>query len=255
MSELKKKLWLWGQLPGGYANAGYGLPVGNTMDPLEGLSYLGIENLCRVKLASEENNSFLDDPWLGEPAQKLCLSLIGADEDVPKDDLDDILTLAQKDTRVVSAVIDDFISEKRMQVFTPDVLNNYANKLHHTLNRKLELWSVLYEKDIAITPVDRARIFDVTTFWTWYGENLLNYKQNFEKISDVIDGKRLMLGIYMYDFGNKRPLADDVMKQQLDFVGEKLSGGEIEGAIICSNVIADIGLSTVEITKNWIELL
>lgn len=255
MKDLKRNLWLWGQAPSGYDNAGYGLPLGNKMTPTEGLDFFGIENLCRVKLSAEADNSFLDDPWISQKAKKICLSLVGAGGEVPRVDMDDILTLAKGDSRVVAAVMDDFISEKRMKAFTPEVLRGYVDRLHNTHDHPIELWSVLYERDFDITPKDRARLFDVTTFWTWFGENLDNYEENLKRITDITDGGRLMLGIYMYDFGNKMPLSDDRMRRQLDFVEQKYNDGIIEGAIICSNVIADIGLSAVDITRDWIEKL
>ena len=45
------------------------------------------------------------------------------------------------------------------------------------------------------------------------------------------------------------------MYRQLDLVGEKLATGEIEGAILCSNCVADLGFSTVDITLNWLDKL
>lgn len=253
MKSLKNNLWLWGQAPSGYDKAGYGLPLGNKMTPSEALDFFDIKNLCRVKLSAEANNSFLDDQWISPDASKICLSLVGAGGEVPRVDMDDILTLAKRDSRVVAAVMDDFISEKRMKAFTPEVLSGYLQGLHSTLSRPLELWSVLYERDFDITPTDRARLFDVTTFWTWFGENLDNYDENLKRITDIVDGGRLMLGIYMYDFGNKKPLSDERMRRQLEFVERKFNDGLIDGAILCSNVIADIGLSAVDITKEWIK--
>ena len=255
MKGLKDNLWLWGQKPSGYDDAGYGLPKGNKMTPTEGLEFFDIPNLCRVKLSSEASNSFINDPWISDAASKVCLSLVGAGGEVPRVDIEDILTLAKSDERIVSAVMDDFISQKRMKAFTPEVLGGYIDRLHNNLPRPLELWSVLYERDFDITPIDRARMFDVTTFWIWFGENLDNYEQHFRRIREIVNGGRIMLGIYMYDFGNKRPLSDDAMRRQLEFVERKYNEGMIEGAILCSNVIADIGLSTVEITRSWIKNL
>ena len=252
--SLRDNIWLWGQTASGYDKGGYNLPKGNKMTPSEGLTFFGIENMCRVKLNYEADLSFLNDPWL-DNAKRICLSLIGAGGDVPKDDLSDILTLAKKDKRVVSSVMDDFISEKRLKYFTPEVLLAYKDKLHNTLDRPLELWSVLYEREFDIIPKDRARIFDVTTFWTWYGQNLENYEENFKRITDIVDGGRIMLGIYMYDFGNARPLPEKAMHKQLEFVQKKYEEGKIEGAVLCSNVIADIGLPTINITKKWINQL
>ncbi|MBQ8529001.1 MAG: hypothetical protein IJ459_04615 [Clostridia bacterium] len=252
MKSLKENLWLWGQKPAGYDGAGYNLPKGNKMTPTEGLEFFDIQNLCRVKLSSEASNSFLHDQWISENASKICLSLVGAGGEVPKVDIEDILTLAKSDERIISAVMDDFISKKRMKAFTPEVLGGYIDRLHNSLSRPLELWSVLYERDFDITPVERARMFDLTTFWIWFGDNLSNYEKHFNRIRDIVDGGRIMLGIYMYDFGNGCPLSDDSMRRQLEFVEKKYEEGLIEGAILCSNVIADIGLSAVDITRNWI---
>jgi len=254
MSNLREKIWLWGQKPGAH-HFDYGLPGENKMNPLEGLSFFGIENLCRVKMGREAKDSFYEDPYLGEPAKKLCLSLIGSGGEVPEPDMEPILTLAKNDPRIVSAVMDDFVSKARMEAFTPEILEGFKAKLHNTLDRPLELWSVIYEVDVEKPIVERARVFDVTTFWIWMGENLAKQEEYIKKIQEIIDGRRLMLGIYMYDYGNKRQLTDDQMRRQLDVVGNKLATGEAEGAILCSNCIADIGLPTVDITLDWLNQL
>jgi len=256
MATLRDKIWLWGQIPGGHHTSDiYHLPGENKMTPTEGLSFFGIENLCRVKLSKEADHSFWDDQWLGEPAKKLCLSLIGAGSKVPKPDMDTILSMAEEDPRIVSAVMDDFIGEARMKVFTPDVLHDFVNQLHNTLDRPLELWSVIYERDLDKPIAERAQIFDVTTFWVWYGTNLPRQQEYIDQVRSITNNGRLMLGVYMYDYGNKCPLSDELMKRQLDLVGNKLATGEIEGAILCSNCIADIGLPAVDITLDWLNQL
>lgn len=254
MSNLREKIWLWGQRPGAH-HYDYNLTGENKMTPLEGLSFFGIDNLCRVKMSREANLSFLDDPYLGDPAKKICLSLIGSGGEVPKLDMDPILTLAKDDPRIVSAVMDDFVSKARMEAFPPEVLEGFKDKLHNALDRPLELWSVIYEIDLEKPIVERARVFDVTTFWIWMGENFAKQEEYIKKIQQMIDGRRLMLGIYLYDYGNKRQLTEDQMRRQLDVVGEKLATGEAEGAILCSNCVADIGLPTVDITLDWLNQL
>lgn len=255
MSNIKDKIWLWGQAPAGYDNAGYGLPKGNKMDPIGGLEFFGINNLCRVKLSAEAGNSFINDPWLGSPAKSICLSLISAGGNTSSNDIDDIIKMARADSRVTSAVMDDFLTGERPKIYTPEVLLNFKNRLNNEAGRKLELWSVLYEREFDIIDAERAKIFDVTTFWTWFGENLESLPESLKKMSDIVEGGRMMLGVYMYDFGNKKPLSDSAMIKQLEFAEEKLRTGEIEGIILCSNVIADIGLNAVNITKDWLSTL
>lgn len=254
MANLRDKIWLWGQTPGSH-HFDYGLPGVNKMTPSEGLSFFGIENLCRVKMAREAEKSFLTDPWLGEPAKKLCLSLIGSGGEVPKLDMEPILEIAKNEPRVVSAIMDDFVSTARMAVFTPDVLEGYKAQLRNSLDRPLELWSVIYEVDLEKPIAERAQVFDVTSFWVWKGENLVNQNEYIKKIRDINGNGRLMLGVYLYDYGNKKQLTDEQMYRQLDLVGDKLATGEIEGAILCSNCVADLGFSTVDIALDWLNKL
>jgi len=257
MSSLRDKIWLWGQIPGGHHSpAFYNLPGENKMTPTEGLTYFGIKNLCRVKLSREADCSFLEDKWLGAPAEKVCLSLIGAGGAVPKDDMEPILTLAKDDHRIVSAVMDDFYGSERMEVFTPEVLRGYRERLHTALDRPLELWSVIYEHDLDKPMQSRAVEFDLTTFWTWYGNSYPQRDEHIKQLREKFIGDgRLMLGVYLYDYGNRCQLSDDMMRLQLDYVGEKLASGEIEGAILCSNCVADIGLASVPITLDWLDQL
>lgn len=258
--NLREKIWLWGQIPGGNHYPDYyrlsQIPKENKMTPIEGLGFFGIDKLCRVKLGREPNHNFLDDLWLGEPAKTVCLSLIGAGGAVPKDDMDAILTLAKDDPRIVSAVMDDFISPERMEAFTPEVLRGYRDRLHTAIGRPLELWSVIYERDLEEPIRSRAQEFDVTTFWTWFGDRYPQRETHIKQLRErAIGDGRLMLGVYLYDFGNKRPMPDDMMRCQLDFVGEKLASGEIEGAILCNNCVADLGLHSVDITLDWLDQL
>ena len=96
----------------------------------------------------------------------------------------------------------------------------------------------------------------MTTFWTWYGNYYPQRDEHIKQLRErVIGDGRLMLGVYLYDYGNKCPLSDDMMRLQLDYVGRKLASGEIEGAIICSNCVADIGLSSVPIILEWLDQL
>ena len=239
MKNLKDHIWLWGQTPGSHhIPDNYSLPGVNRMTPEEGLDFFGISNVCRVKMETDGGKSFLTDMGLPGNAKRLCLSLVGAG-DLADNDIEDILTVAKTDSRVVSAIMDDFISELRMKLYPPEELYRMKSRLHTEAGRKLDLWSVIYEHDLEKPIESRAQAFDLITFWTWHGNNLDVLAENFERIKKISAGGRLMLGVYMYDYGNRGPLTDEAMLRQLEFVREKFDAGEIEGMVLCSNCIAD----------------
>lgn len=262
MKNFKDKIWLLGETPGSHHEVrNYRLPGENKMTPMEGLEYFGIKNLCRMKMKLDADNKlkFQDDPLIkGDAMEKCCLSLLGSGGWWPKkgtiDDMDEILEVAQRDKRLVAAVNDDFMCGYRPWVFTPERIANQRETLHTAIpGQPMELWSVLYERDMNVDLRDKAKEFDLTTFWTWKSDQIVKMGENLEWAKSLTKDGRVILGMYMWDYGNGKPISDDLMKWQLDFAYEKLLSGEIEGVMLCSNCIADIGLSTVDITKKWLD--
>jgi len=151
MSSFKDNAWLLGETPGGHhACAAYNLPGVNKMTPMEGLKFFGIPNLCRMKMKVDMGLSFLNDPYLVGDMKRCCLTLVGSamwEAEGKRDDMDEILELAKNDDRYVAAIIDDFYTGKRPEIYTPEVLRDCRLQLHNSIHRPLEFWSVFYERD------------------------------------------------------------------------------------------------------------
>ena len=263
MASIKDKLWLLGETPGSHHKVkGYKLPGENKMTPVEGLEYFGIGNLCRMKMRSDMGMSFLDDPHIvGDAIEKLSLTLVGSCAWRPdpgkRDDMEQILEIAKRDKRLVSAINDDFFNADRMAIYTPEVLHDQHEILHSALDRPIDFWSVVYERSY-LENVDiyaHAREYDLSTFWVWYSENIPDMQKYLDWAKTLTKDGRVILGVYMYDYGNCCPLPDDLMKMQLDFAYEKLISGEIEGAMLHSSCNMDIGLTSTAITKEWIDAI
>lgn len=56
----------------------------------------------------------------------------------------------------------------------------------------------------------------------------------------------------MWNYGESKPLTINQMSYQLEMYYNLLKDGKIEGIILCSNTIADIGIEAVDYTRNWI---
>ena len=261
MENFKKNIWLLGETPGSHHNVtDYNLPGVNKMTPMEGLEFFGIRNLCRMKMRVDMSLSYLDDPYIvGDAMDRCCLSLVGSGEWRPaggkRDDMDEILAVAARDKRIMAAINDDFMCGDRPLIYTPQVLRQQREELRTSLDRPLELWSVYYDRDVEKDVFAQSREFDVTTYWTWYSENLRDLEKNLQWARSLTPDARVILGVYMYDYGNGCPISDDLMKMQLDFAWEKYQAGQIEGMMLCSNCNADIGLTATRITKDWIAQL
>lgn len=262
MANLRDKIWLLGETPGSHHKAPYyRLPGVNTMTPMEGLEFYGVRNLCRMKMTSDGDLNYVDDALIVDEKgvmDRLSLSLTGAGErgvEMDKNTLDEIIAVAKKEKRLVSAINDDFFGGDRPKFYTPEVLAEQRRILHTAVDRPIEFWSVVYERSYLSNEdvYAHAKQFDLTTFWIWFGENLKDIKKYFEWGKGLTKEGRVILGIYMWDYGNGCPIPDDVMKMQLDFAYEKLISREAEGIMLHSSNNSDIGLTATDITRKWLE--
>ena len=93
---------------------------------------------------------------------------------------------------------------------------------------------------------------DVVSFWTWFAANLVSLEDNFRKYREIVPDKPTLLGIYMWDFGNMKPITMDLMKLQLAFALKKFKQGQIDGMIFHCTPLCGLGLEAVEYSKKWI---
>ena len=64
---------------------------------------------------------------------------------------------------------------------------------------------------------------------------------------------RILCGCYMWNYGEHCALTREQMKYQTDLYLRLMRAGEIEGIVVCSNCIADLGIENVEYMREWIE--
>ena len=256
---LRDCFWLWGQSPGGHhaiQNNLWKLPGKNIMTPLEGACYLGIPNCCRVVIGNDPKPPFDQYSMALVTMQQVVWSILGAAESNHAGlDLDEVLRQASMFPNITGGVLDDFFTQED-GTFRPRMsiaeLRNAHERLHANA-RPLDMWIVVYEYQLDKPVAEHLNECDVVTFWTWKGSELAHLDRNFDRVKKMTPGKRRLAGCYMWDYGDAKPLTLGDMKLQCEKYLQWMRSGDIEGIIFCSNCIADIGLETVEWTRNWIK--
>jgi len=260
MTKLRDKLYLWGQTSGAHHRDGgvnvYQLPGKNRMTPAEGCAYFGIPNCCRVVMDNRPAPPFDEESSALAHLREVVWSIIGSGgsdrNDIGNGDLDEVIRQARRHPNITGAVLDDFLNPRRMDIFPPARLAEIRNSLRRAAGRPLDLWVVWYEFEMN----ERVRPYlaecDVVTFWTWHGKHLDRLPQNLEAAAEAAPSKRLLAGCYMWNYGERRPLTAEQMRFQLDTLLEFLESGRIDGAVVCSNCIADLGIPEVEQVRRWI---
>ena len=119
--------------------------------------------------------------------------------------------------------------------------------------RPADMRLIVYSRDVpvlGILPV--IDVFDTVTFWTWDAADLARLRENFAMYRKLVPDKPTLLGIYMWDFGGKKPIGVDAMRRQLDFALEKFRCGEIDGVIFHCTPLLDKNIPEVEMCRKWV---
>jgi hypothetical protein len=260
-STVRDKFWIWGHVEGSHNNQ-YGLQGTSRMTPAEGAFYLNVPNIIMVAYQSaKEPGKMLPsppyDPYLisFRPLDRVVWSIVGAGGVTSKADLEMVGQLARKYPNIVGVQMDDFFRETfdggRTGSLTPQELDYVQSQLKGG-ERKLGLWVTLYRHDLEYDLSAYLSKVDVVTFWTWKGKDLERLEEGFGKCEQAAPKARKVLGCYMWDYGDEKPLPLSLMQKQCNLGLEWLRKGRIDGMIFLASVICDLNLETVEWTRNWI---
>lgn len=119
-------------------------------------------------------------------------------------------------------------------------------------DRRLDLGVTLYTYQLTPQVRSHLALCDVVSLWTWKSEDLEKLESNFTRLKELIPEKRVLLGCYLYDFGNNQSLPLTRMKHQCNLALRWLQEGKIEGIIFLGTNVCDLNLESVEWTRAWI---
>ena len=97
------------------------------------------------------------------------------------------------------------------------------------------------------------RLFDVLTLWTWNADELPALEENLAALEAIAPkNHRIALGMYIWDFPNRRPVPLELMKHQCELWLKWLKEKRIQELIFLANTVLDVGLPSAEFSRNWI---
>ena len=255
MRAFRDDIWLWGQNAGSHHGL-WSLPGVNKLEPVEGAAFLGIKNCCRVVMGNKPV-----PPFDGESTKLACFdnvvwSVTGDASSSRNDDLDDcdeVLRQAELFPNVTGGVLDDFFRpETRSARFTVEKMRAIAEKMHKA-PRPLELWLVYYAMLMNIDYQDYLDAADVITFWSWNSQELAAAENNIEEVILRTPGKKHYAGCYLYNYGDDRELTENEMATQLELYFKLWKERKIDGVIVCSNAVADLGFAAIDTYLNFMK--
>ena len=248
---LADRLWLWGH-EAGSQNGRFGVSQPSRMTPAEAAGYLGIGNVIMVVFGGKPAPPFDRHARALSPLRRVVWSIVGDSSSTRNDeatDLDEVLRLADGFPNITGAIMDDFFHEPdsggSVARYSVDELAGFRERLHGAA-RPLDLWVVLYARQLGLPTAAHLRQCDVTTFWTWEAKDLPTLEANFDRFEAVARPTRKVLGCYLWDYGGRRPMPLDLFEHQYRLGVRWLREGRIAGMIFLATCICDLGLDTVE---------
>lgn len=248
-------LWMWGHHPDALFTEGgrkYGLPSVKCMDMAEACKSMGVGGCFLVR-------------WLNLPTKAELPKYVEQFRDLPRlgfsitdgaaEDFEEKvrlgLELAGRLPNLTTFVMDDYWAARD---YRQPIARLRALKTE-LARRGLKLAVVLYSDANGLRPEFREvlELCDEVTYWFWHGKNTGGIEESVERLRAFVGPRKpILLGQYMWDFGDRREMPAERMRSQLAQTGRLLDAGKISGVIFHCTILAGMDLEAVELSRAWI---
>lgn len=245
MPKLKSKAWIWGH-PANSLEGCAGIPAGNRTGPVQGMRQLNAENVFWIHFGRGAENRAESAVEMEAACQRFGYRL------TPQRNVETVLAERASLPHMTVAAYDDFFCEEwaanNWTVHPAPAVREERRRLNAV---GMELWCVHYERHIERDIAEYLDAFDGFTFWFWSQRSPEEYEKMLKTFLEKTPGKRRMLGVYLYDFGRECPADPDLVERELERARELLSAGTIEGFILHTNAVADLGYEGYDRAVRW----
>jgi hypothetical protein len=262
-------------------------PGGSRMTPAEGAFWLGVPNLLFIRSNSQpaspkdevgrRKTSYQQYATSFQPLERVVWSTVGSGGEGGMGELPATLSLAQEFPNIRGIFMDDFVRPIPRKKATDANTGRPAMPLADlrrlreqtkTIGRPLDIWVTLYTHEINPERKNKAipyrsceppladflGEFDVLTLWTWDSAEIPELEANLLALEKIAPKKaRIALGIYLWDFQNKKPVSVELMKHQCDLGLKWLKEGRISDMIFLANTMLDVGMPSADFSREWIK--
>ena len=262
-ARLSDRLWMWGHDSGVYdgPKGQYGIPPSSPVSMADACADMGIPNVCVIRW-DKADDAYLEQfkkmrrvSWVigsvhHNAYQRLCEHDFGLVEKMPNlvgFDLDDLFLdgAARKVTT----------PQGEQLVLPTDPTYEQIRDLSaraKTAARPMALRAVLYTHQLKPEIAPLLNYVDTVTFWTWSGVDVARLEANFRAYRTFVLATPTLLGIYMWDFGGRKPLDMGFMRAQMSVAEKLFKNGDIEGLVFHCTPLVNKGLEAVDYCRDWI---
>jgi len=252
MQVVRDKLWLWCHEAGSH-NAAWGLRNDSRITPTEAAYYMGIPNCIMVVYGNKPEPPFEQYALPLSTLDKVVWSIVGDASSTRNDedsDLDQVLALSERYPNIVGGMMDDFFHRDQPR-HSAVALAEFRRRLRGAVH-PLDLWVVLYHRQLDLPVADCLAHCDTVSLWTMQDDELARLEPTFERFVALTPKQRRVMGVYMWNYGAKKPMTMTLLRRQCELGLEWLGEGRLDGIIFLASCICDLELEAVEWVRSWV---
>lgn len=249
---LRDRFWVWGHPEGRY-NHEYGNEEESRMTPMEGALYMGARNMFMVPVGVKVNQRQYNKSFVTLNQVGWCIDNAAIDPTA----LEQLIEQAKSFPNITCGVFDDFKRYLNRVDVPVERYRAIHERMHNNEVRPLDMWMVLYSpefgEDAAADEAFKPYLdcFDGIILWSQKDSDLARFEEKYEIFKRLTEGKRRMLGLYLYSFGEHRKMRPELAEWQLERYSELLRAGEVEGIVLHTNTMADLDHEAYDVETAW----
>lgn len=161
--------------------------------------------------------------------------------------------LAARDARIEGFHLDDFSTGSLTAGATPEHLARLQFR-NAVTPPHLPLGATIYTMSL-----DRPELAPVLPYFDrflvplWHADQIDEVPQALARLSDISGGKPMVLCLYVFDFGNGRPISADLMRRHLALAEDLLPEEQVAGLCVCGTCMMDLDWESNRVLYEWLE--
>lgn len=158
--------------------------------------------------------------------------------------------LVDKYPNIEGVLLDDMSTVGIDHGFMPE----HIRQVRQSLDGKyapVKVCGVLYTMSFDRPEIDKyINELDVISLWVWHAKDLVNLEKYVAHCEKKYPGKPIMLGLYLYDYGDNRRMTIETLQQQCETALKLAHAGRIQGIVFLT---INNDAETVAWTANWVK--
>ena len=165
----------------------------------------------------------------------------------------DVKRLASQDTRIDGFHVDDFSTGSLTAGVGPEDLQRllHANAVH---GPRLPISSTIYHMSLEIPELSPVLpYFDQYLLPLWHADKIESLPGFVDRLGELSGNKPILVCLYVYDFGDGRPIPRALMQRHLAVAEELILRQKVTGLCVCGTCMVDLDWEANHVLFDWLE--